>query len=351
MNVLRPVISIIVLLLFLNACFFDENKAVSENGELVQTINIYSDRHYPIDDTIYSTFERLHGVKINLVKGKSEDLLARIEKEDKSTKADLLITSDVGRLIQAKNAGFFQSFPSIENTKHLPGKLIDSDRQWIGLTKRARIIVYHKDRVKKDQLSNYEDLVNEKWKGRIAVRSKENVYNQSLLASIIVHNGEKEALEWVKGLVANMGRPPKGNDRDQVKLVYSGVADLAIVNTYYLGKMLFSDDINERMAAQNVEVFYPNQEGRGAHINVSGVGYIKWSDKTEIIAEFVNFLLSEEIQKHYANANFEFPANANVEVNETVKSWGDFKEDDIALTKIGELNTTAIKIFDKGGWK
>jgi iron(III) transport system substrate-binding protein len=346
-------VSVIVSLLVfsLNSCFFDENSSSKENGDSIETINIYSDRHYPIDDTIYKTFERLHGVKINLVKGKSEDLLARLEKEEKATKADLLITSDVGRLIQAKNAGFFQELPPLENEAFLEKKLIDRDRNWVGLTKRARVIVYHKDRVKSDELSTYEDLIDQKWKGRIAVRSKDNIYNQSLLASIIAHNGDENALTWVKGVVKNMSRPPKGNDRDQIKLVHSGAADIAIVNTYYLGRMLHSDDKGEVEAAQNVNVFYPNQNGRGTHVNVSGVGFIKWSNKAEVIQAFINFLLSEEIQKHYANANFEFPANSKVETNETVKSWGSFKEDEITLTKIGELNTEAIKTFDKGGWK
>jgi iron(III) transport system substrate-binding protein len=346
--------SILFIFLF-SGCFFDENEAVTETDteteEVVKTINIYSDRHYPIDDTIYNTFERLHGVRVNLVKGKSEDLLARIEKEAKATEADLLITSDAGRLVQAKNAGFFQELPALENETFLPKQLIDTDRMWIGLTKRARVIVYHKDRVDSSDLSTYEDLINEKWNGKISVRSKENIYNQSLLASIIAHNGEEKALEWVKGVVANMSREPKGNDRDQIKQVHSGAADVAIVNTYYVGKMINSDDEGEREAIQNIGVFYPNQEGRGAHINVSGVGFIKWSEKTDLVQKFVNFLLSEQMQKHYANANYEFPAHKDVEINETIAKWGSFKEDDIPLTKIGELNTQAIKTFDKGGWK
>ena len=347
----RILVFALFLLSLFNSCFFDENTSITDQGTSGETINIYSDRHYPIDDTIYRTFERLHGIKINLVKGKSEDLLARLDKEDKATKADLLITSDVGRLIQAKNAGFFQPLPALEGEKLLAKKLVDNDRMWIGLTKRARVIVYHKERVDPAELSTYEDLSNDNWKGRIAVRSKENIYNQSLLASIIAHVGEEAALDWVKGVVQNMSRPPKGNDRDQIKQVHSGAADIAIVNTYYLGRMIHSEDQGEVEAAQNVNVFYPNQEGRGTHINVSGVGFIKWSKKTKLVQEFVDFLLSEEIQKHYANANFEFPVHPNVETNTTVKSWGKFKEDDLALTKIGELNTLAIKTFDKGGWR
>ncbi len=347
----RNGILFLLLLTGVSSCFFDESNEKSSNGELKEVINIYSDRHYPIDDIIYATFERLHNVKINLVKSKSEDLLARIEKEGSATKADLLITSDVGRLVQAKQAGFFQELPELDKAANLHAKLIDADRKWIGLTKRARVIVYHKDRVKEEELVSYEDLVNPKWKGRIAVRGKENIYNQSLLASIIAHNGEEKALQWVEGVVANMCRSPKGNDRDQIKLIHSGAADIAIVNTYYLGKMHFSDDAVEREAANNVRVFYPNQDNRGTHINVSGLGILKWSEKKELLAKFIDFLLSDEMQKHYASANFEFPANAAVETDELVKSWGVFKEDDLALTQIGELNTAAIKLFDKGGWK
>lgn len=337
--------------LLVTSCFSDSEVSKEEVADFEEVINIYSDRHYPIDDTIYKRFEETHNIKVNLVKGKSEDLLARIEKEGDATKADLLITADVGRLYQAKSADLFQAVKHPEGIDKVNNYLYDQEGYWFGITKRARVIVYDPEKVNEEELTSYEDLANPEWKGRIAVRSKGNIYNQSLLASIISANGEDAALEWVKGVVNNMARPPKGNDRDQIKFVYAGKADLAIVNTYYLGKMLFSDDPVERVAGGEMEIFFPNQEGRGAHINVSGVGVLKASENVEAARKLIAYLLTPEIQELYAQANFEFPVVDGVELHETVESWGEFKEDTVQLNKIGENNTLAIKLFDKGGWK
>lgn len=342
---------ILFLIILVNGCFYDENVEMDDQGNIKETLNIYSDRHYPIDDTIYATFERLHNVKINLVKGKSEDLLSRLNKEGDATKADLLITADAGRLVQAKKANLLKPFPEFDNLSVVDNHLKDVDLNWIALTKRARIIVFSKERVDQNELSTYEALTDNKWKNRISVRSKENVYNQSLLASLIVNIGSEKAEKWVKGMVENMARPPKGNDRDQVKYIYSGGADIAIVNTYYIGKMLESDDENERKAAESVGVFFPNQDDRGAHINISGVGLVKSSKKDSLASQLINFLLSEEMQKHYAHANYEYPVNKVVKKHPIVSDWGDFVEDDLPLTKVGEYNTEAIKLFDIGGWK
>jgi iron(III) transport system substrate-binding protein len=316
-----------------------------------KVINIYTDRHYPIDDSIYGLFEKKYGVQVNVVKGKSEDLLERISKEGISTKADILFTSDVGRLHQAKVAGLFQALPTLENMSQLQSHLYDVDKHWVGVSKRSRVIVYHKDRVTRDDLSTYEDLIHSRWKGRIAVRSKGNVYNQSLLASLIVANGEEEALNWVQGIVVNMYQDPKGNDRDQVKAVFMGKADVGIVNTYYIGQMLTSSDPVEREAGNSVGVFFPNQDGRGAHINVSGLGMLKAAKHTEEAKLLIDFLLSKEVQNLYVQNNFEYSVLEDVAPNELVSAWGSFKSDTVLLSQIGENNTEAIKLFDKGGWK
>lgn len=343
------------ILILVGSCFSDQTESVTsdsvEKDEEVKIVNVYSDRHYPVDDSIYARFEREFGIQVNLVKGKSEDLLSRIEKEGGATKADLLITADVGRLHQAKDAGFFQPVSLGDALANVPSYLYDEEGYWFGLTKRARVIVYSKERVKEGEIKNYEDLVDDQWKGRIAVRSKGNIYNQSLLASIIAANGEEVALEWVKGVVDNMYQSPKGNDRDQVKAVYAGKADLAIVNTYYIGKLMNSEDELERAAAQSVQVLYPNQENRGAHINVSGLGVLKASKNVEAAKKLIAFLLTPEIQEIYAKENYEFPVVKNVSASEDVLSWGSFKEDEVDLGKLGALNSTAIKVFDKGGWK
>lgn len=341
----------ILLFLLASSCFQNTTDTSGSNSESKGVVNIYTDRHYPIDDSIYLTFEKEYGIKVNVVKGKSEDLLSRIKKEGSSTKADLLITADVGRLHQAKEAQFFQAIDTPEELVNVSPYLYDEENYWFGLTKRARIIVYSNDRVDKKDLSTYEALTDKKWKGRLAIRSKENVYNQSLLASIIIANGEDSSYNWVKGMVKNMYQSPKGNDRDQVKAIYAGKADVAIVNTYYVGKMLNSDDQQERKAAESVSVFYPNQSGRGSHINISGGGVLRHSKNKNNAEKLLNYLLTNEVQELFSKANFEFPVNRNVSISEQVLAWGDFKEDSVKLSEIGKYNTAAIKLFDKGGWK
>lgn len=335
------------LLAILSSCFVDEANVVS--GE--QVVNIYTDRHYEIDDSIYAKFTKETGVVVNVVEGKAAGLLQRIELEGDSTRADLFFTSDVGRLVQADEKGFFGSVSSPILDKNIPAHLKSSKGNWFGLTKRARVIVYRKDSISKDELSTYEDLTNPKWQGRIAVRQSNNVYNQSLLASIIAANGEDSASNWVAGVVANMYQDPSGNDRDQVKAIYAGKADVAIVNTYYVGKLLNSENELERNAGNAVSVFYPNQNGIGAHINVSGAGVTKNSSNKVNAIKLLEFLSSEEVQAEFAEANYEFPVNSNVKPSGLVVSWGEFKEDTVPLEKIGELNTKAITLFDKGGWK
>lgn len=337
--------------LILTACFSNSGSDVQRDGEVQKVVNVYTDRHYPIDDSIYAAFQKEFGVQVNVVKGKSEDLLARIDKEGTASKADILFTSDVGRLHQAKSAGFFMPLPELNNLVNIPVHLYDVDKHWVGISKRSRVIVYHKERVSPEELSTYEDLTDEKWKGRIAVRAKENVYNQSLLASIIVANGEEKALEWVKGMVANMYQDPKGNDRDQVLAVFMGKADVAIVNTYYIGQMLTSSNSIEQEAANAVSIFFPNQEGRGAHVNVSGLGVLNSAKNLAEAQLLIDYLLSHEVQKQIAMDNFEYPVLSGVPTNEIVQSWGEFKSDSVALSEIGANNTLAIQLFDKGGWK
>jgi iron(III) transport system substrate-binding protein len=341
---------VIVLLILVQSCFVDQNTGKSDEGEALPTLNIYTDRHYPIDDTIFRQFEKLNAVKINVVKGKSEDLLNRLDKEGAATKADIFLTADVGRIYQAKASGFFQPMELPENIQFVENHLYDEEGYWVGITKRARVIVHAKD-FDASNLNDYENLMLPEFKGHIAVRSKENIYNQSLLASIIANNGEEAALEWVKGVVANMYQSPKGNDRDQVKAVYAGNASIAIVNTYYMGHMLTSDDPEEVRAAEAVVVLYPNQGNRGTHVNISGGGVLKHSKQKELAEKLFDFLLSEHIQGMYAEGNFEFPVRDGIAVSEVVAKWGDFKEDNTPLESIGRLNTQAIKLFDIGGWK
>lgn len=324
-------------------------KAVPAKEEKV--VNIYTDRHYDADEALYKVFTEKTGIKVNVVKGKSDELIERLKREDKDTEADLLITADVGKLHRAKEMGLLQSTKSDELTKNIPEKYRDEENQWFGLTKRARVIVYAKDKVDPKTLSTYEDLTTEKWKGKVLVRSSTNIYNQSLLASFIEINGEEKAKEWAKGLVANMARQPEGNDRDQAKAVVAGIGDVAIMNTYYVGKLLDSSDAEEVKVGKSIGVFFPNQDTTGTHVNISGAGVTKHAKNQENAVKFMEFLSGAEAQKQYAEANSEYPVNPEVEPSELLKSWGTFKEQDIKLSKLGENNKKAVEILNEVNWK
>ena len=334
---------LILLLIVVSAC--STNKETANNE-----ITLYTHRHYDTDQLIFENFEKSTGIKVNVVNASADELIQKMESEGEQSPADLLITVDAGRLVRAKQKGLLQSASSKFIESAVPANLRDTDNNWYGLTKRARIIAYSKDRVKPDQLSTYEALVNPKWKNKVLIRSSSNIYNQSLLASIIANNGNEEAKKWAKALTNNFARKPKGNDRDQVKGVLAGEGDLAVVNTYYLGKLLNSKDPQEVKAGESVKVFFPNQEGRGTHINVSGIGVAKHAPNKENAVKFIEYLLSVEVQETFASTNYEYPVNPNAKPSELLKSWGEFKEDALPLSKLGELNKDAVVIFDEVGW-
>lgn len=316
-----------------------------------KVVNLYTDRHYDSDDKLYSTFTQETGIQVNIVKGKSDELIERLKTEGADTQADLFITADVGRLHKAKTTSLLQPVDSQALKTNIPENLRDKDNHWFGLTKRARVIVYAKDRVKPSDLSTYEDLANAKWKGKILVRASDSVYNQSLLAAFIETMGEEKAKKWAAGVVGNMARAPKGGDRDQAKAVVAGEGDIAIMNTYYFGQMLNSSDPEEKKVAEKLAIFFPDQNGSGTHINVSGAGVVKSAKNKENAVKLIEFLASEKAQKSFAEANYEYPVNKSVGASDLLKSWGSFKEQTISLTKLGENNEKAVKLLNEVGWK
>ncbi len=326
-------------------------KPEADQGNKEQIVNVYSDRHYDTDKELFKQFTEETGIKVNVVEGKSDELLERLAREGVDSQADLLVTADAGRLHRAKEQGLLQPMTSNVLFANIPENLRDVDNTWVGLTVRARVLVYAKDRVKPTDLSTYEDLTSAKWKGKILTRSSDNIYNQSLLASFIALNGEEKAKAWAEGIVANMARDPQGNDRDQATAVVAGEGDVAIMNTYYIGKMLTSSNPEEVKVAENVGVFFPDQEGAGTHINVSGGGLTKNAKNKENAIKLMEFLASEKAQKEFAESNFEYPANPEVEQSELLKSWGEFKPQNIKLSLLGENNSKAVQIFDQIGWK
>ena len=328
-----------------------EDNSPKEDKSKDQVVNVYTHRHYEPDQEIFKMFEEKTGIKVKVVNASADELIQKMKMEGEQSPADVLITVDAGRLSRAKDQGLLQPIKSKILEKSIPAHLQDVDNQWFGLTKRARIIAYSKDRVKPEDLSTYEDLVNKKWKGKILVRSSSNIYNQSLMASIIANDGEEVAKTWAEGIVANMARSPKGSDRDQVKAVVAGEGDLAIVNSYYIGKMLNSPDPEEVKAAQQVGLFFPNQKNRGTHINVSGAGVAKYAPNKANAILFIEFLISAEAQQIFTDANYEYPILESVAPVQDIKDWGDFKEDNLGLNKLGENNKKAVLIFDEAGWK
>jgi len=328
-----------------------ESAANQDSSTESKIVNLYTDRHYDTDQQLYDLFEQETGIKVNVVEGKSDELIERLAREGQDTEADLLVTADAGRLHKAKERQLLQTVESKVLLSNIPENLKDKDNQWFGLTVRARVLVYANDRTNPSELSTYDALTDPKWKGKILVRSSSNIYNQSLLASFIDLNGEEKAKAWAKGIVENMAREPQGNDRDQAKAVIAGVGDIAIMNTYYVGKMLTSSDPEEVKVAEQVSVFFPDQEGNGTHINVSGIGLTKYSKNKDNAIRFMEFLSDEKAQKQFAEANFEYPVNPTVEPSDLLKSWGDFKVQDVNLSRLGELNTRAVEIFNEIGWK
>ena len=314
-------------------------------------LNIYTHRHYDADKILYDKFFNLTGIKINVIKGSADQLMERLLKEGENTPADILITVDAGRLHRAKNLNILQSVETNKLRLNVPGNLRDPDGYWYGLTIRARVIIYSKERVNIDDLSSYEDLASPKWKGKILSRSSSNIYNQSLMASIIESNGSNNAYLWAKNVRDNMARAPRGNDRDQIRAVANGIGDLAIVNTYYVGKMKNSIDIKDRELIEKVSIFFPNQEDRGTHINVSGAGVVRYSKNKNNAIKFLEFLTSDEVQKIFAEINYEYPLNFSNNQSKLLESWGIFKYDKVNLSVLGEKNNEAVKIFDRAGWE
>ncbi len=314
-------------------------------------VNVYSHRHYDTDEALFQRFTELTGIEVRVVSASADELIARLEREGAASPADVLITVDAGRLHRAKERGLLRETSSPVLEAAVPEAFRDPDGSWYGLTKRVRIIAYAKDRVDPDQVQTYESLTDERWRGRIVARSSENIYNVSHLASIIAAHDEAVAEAWARGVVANFARAPQGNDTDQIRDVAAGVGDLALVNSYYVGRLLADGDPASRELAERVGVIFPNQGGRGAHVNVSGAGITRHAPHPANALRLLEFLVSEEAQRAFAEGNHEYPVREGVAWNETLRSWGEFRGDELPLSRLGALNNAAVQTFDRAGWR
>ena len=320
-------------------------------GAKAQEVNVYSARQEALILPLLEKFEAETGIDVKLITGKADALLQRLESEGRSSPADVLITVDAGRLQRAKEAGVLQPVDSAVLKRRIPGHLRDADDTWFGLSQRARVIFYARDKVDPAELSTYEALADDKWKGRICIRSSGNIYNQSLVASMIESMGSEATEAWARGLVANFARKPAGGDTDQLRAAAAGLCDIAIANTYYYGRLVNSDKEADREVAAKLGLFWPNQQGRGAHVNVSGAGLARHAPNAEAAVKLLEFLVSDESQAWYAEVNNEYPVVESAPISATLQNWGDFKSDSLNLTRLGENNRAAVKLMDRAGWR
>jgi iron(III) transport system substrate-binding protein len=328
--------------------------ALIANITFAAEVNVFSARHYDSDVQLYEKFTAKTGIKVNIISGKDKVLQKRITEEGADSKADLYITADAGRLGAFASKGMFQNSMSPTIKAAVPANFRTS--KWTGIAKRARIIYYSPERVSVNDLNGmrYEDLANSKWKGRVVIRKSNNVYNQSLVASLVKNNGKKATAEWAKGVVANMARDSKGNDRAQILAVAAGEADLAVANTYYLALMLSGKKGPEQQAAaKKVLPFFPNQGDRGTHMNISGGGILKNAPNKANAIKLLEFLLTKEAQTHIVNNTFEYAMIDGVEPHDLVKQMGlGFKQDlKTKVANYGSKQADALEVMLAAKWK
>ncbi|MDA7966740.1 Fe(3+) ABC transporter substrate-binding protein [Ruegeria sp.] len=320
--------------------------SAAAEGEL----NLYSSRHYDTDERLYSDFEAATGITINRIEGKADELIARMEAEGANSPADVMLTVDTSRLARAKEAGVLQAIDSAVLEERIPANLQDADNEWFGFSQRGRIIFYNKDKVANPP-ANYADLAKPEYEGLVCIRSSTNVYNQTLLASIITHEGADAATSWAEGIVANMARDPQGGDTDQLRGIVSGECDIAVSNTYYFARSIRKDVKGLSADRDMIGWVFPNQDGYGAHMNLSGGGVAAHAPNKENAILFLEYLASDQAQQYFSAGNDEFPAVEGVELAESVKALGDFKADEVNLSEVAKNLPEAQKIFNQVGWK
>ena len=333
--------------LVLSSIFF----FISIFNAFADELNIYSHRQPFLINPFLEAFTNKTGIKTNVVYS-TKGLAQRIQAEGENSPADLVLTVDIARLFVYEDKNLLAKIDSRILDNNIPAHLKSPDNTWFALSKRSRVIVADKDRVDINKIKRIEDLADEKWKGRICSRPGSHVYNRALMASLIAANGENKAENWGKSFVNNLARRPQGNDRAQVKAIFEGQCDIAIINNYYFGKLKFSEDKTQREWVKNLELIFPNQgEGdRGSHINISGGGVVKFSKNKQHAIALLEFLTSEEAQKLYGEINFEYPVNPKISATQELISWGEFREDKLPIIKIAELAYKAQVIIDKVGW-
>lgn len=318
--------------------------------EAERVVNVYSARHYDIDDALFKRFTEQTGIRINLIEAGSDVLLERLRREGDLSPADVFITVDAGRLHQAEQQGIFAPIQSELLNARIPASLRHPEGLWYGLSQRVRVLLVAADRVPEGAITSYEDLAKPEWRGRVLIRSSANVYNQSLVASLIHHLGEQEAEAWCKAVVANLARSPQGGDTDQIKALAAGEGDVAVSNHYYFARLFDGSDADKAIAAR-VRLIFPNQDGRGAHTNICGAGVVKTAPNRENAIRFIEFLAGDEAQKAFAIGNYEYPVVKGIETSPVLRRFGEFKPDTMNASIYGTRSRAAVRIMDRVGWR
>jgi iron(III) transport system substrate-binding protein len=315
-----------------------------------EVVNVYSARHYDSDQTLFDLFTEQTGIQVNLIEAGADELIERIRSEGANSPADVIITVDAGRLWRADEAGLLASIDSAALEAAIPASLRHPEGRWFGFSQRARGIVYSVDRVDPAELSTYEDLVDDAWRGRVCIRSSTNIYNISLIASIIATAGVDAAEAWANGIAQNLARSPQGGDTDQIRAVAAGECDVAVVNHYYLARLIASSDANDQAVAEAVGWFFPNQDDRGTHVNISGAGVVETAPNRDNAIRFLEFLATPEAQVIFAEANYEYPAVQAVAVSEVTQGFGTFESDALNVAAYGENSAEALRVADRANW-
>ena len=324
--------------------------AGADAGGEAGVVNVYSGRHYDSDIALFDAFTAETGVEVKVIEAGGDALIERIAQEGEASPADLFITADAGILWRAEQRGVFQAADNEALAARVPARFRHPQGMWFGLAKRARVVLYNSEAGLPEGLESYADLADPAYDGMICVRSSSNIYNQSLLASIIARQGEDAAEAWARGVVENFARRPQGNDTAQIEAVAAGACRLAIVNSYYVARFIDTDDEAKAAIGAKIAVLHPDQDGVGTHVNISGAGVAAHAPNPENAERLLAFLLRDDIQGAFAQGNNEYPIAPGVEAQGPIATLGVFREDDLAVTALGENQSAAVRIFDRVGW-
>lgn len=352
-----PVLAITLGALALYGCSRESSpepqaQAPAETQADAGVINIYSARHYQSDEDLYQAFTDATGIRVQRIEGKDDALIERILQEGDASPADILFTVDAGRLWRAEQAGIFQAVSSPLLEERIPAQLRHPEGKWFGFSTRARIIYYDKTRIEPGAITRYEDLADPRWEGELCIRSGGNIYNLSLMASLIEAHGLAAAEEWARGVVANFARDPQGGDTDQIRAVAAGECGIALANTYYFARLMKSDDPADQAVVERVGWVFPNQDDRGTHVNISGAGIVANAPNAAGALKFLEFLSSPEAQTLFARGNNEYPVVEGAALdNPALETLGEFKVDAVDATVYGENQAEAQRALDRAGWK